>query len=144
MGRGDGMIGVELAGKLKEARLAWEPKEGDWLLLWQPGIGMEEGFYYENARLREVDCENEHKVTEKDVWLPSLSDMLAELESRGYYWEMYCRTTLDGDGYEIQIMRLEEWNENGSSGNKSADTPEDAAAEVLLWVLERDEANAKA
>ena len=71
------MISIELARKLKDAGLNWEPKKGDWF------IDLD---FPENANLNRED--NPCLSREYFAWLPSLSDLLAEVERRGWAWSI--------------------------------------------------------
>lgn len=123
-------ITLELARKLKEAGLRWEPKRGDWC-------------YLEDAGLTEPLLVTSYKskgwVNDEDdiVWLPRLSQLLAEIEKRGYRWDIGNLGGF-GDNEEKVCIGLFGWDTRQYvKGQFYADTPEDAAGKALLWILER-------
>lgn len=70
---------------------------------------------------------------ERNLWLPTLSDLLREIEARGVGYIFGCTRG-----------RLKHWIAllpPNLADHKIyyADTPEDAAAEALLWILEGGE-----
>jgi len=118
------MITLELAKKLKAAGLDWEPKGHDCCALndmeWLFGSLPEDFRRFSNW--------------DKLIWLPSLSQLLAEIEARGYSWDCKClplRPECDPE-YRCEIggfgtFRTPIWG----------DTPEEAAGLALLWILEQ-------
>ena len=126
------MISLEKAKALKEAGLLWEPQRGDL-------------YYYPNGEfsgtLIVMGSPPEWTIKLESVfeqtWLPSLSQLLAEIERREWNW------LLENNG-EIEI-----WDDNPNILRKyfdfTADTPADAAADALLWVLgqEKEETSCK-
>ena len=136
------MISLELAKRLKEAGLTWEPQIGDM-------------FYWHNGKDWEIDALTSEDVNgrldetrdfiEEGFWIlaPRLDQLLAEIEKRGYSWEM--RTVIDESqsvrfnakniAYWIHVWKTGhiEWED----GFKRAFTsPSNAAASALLWILE--------
>jgi hypothetical protein len=119
------MITLELARKLKEAGLVWEPKKNDtyWnadskkvTTVWRPWRMINPWYY---------------------VWLPSLSQLLAEIEGRGH-----C-IFLSGPYFKQKEWRCKLEDENGPVDYKYSDFvgpngPEEAAGLALLWVLENE------
>lgn len=129
------MLSLEKAKALKEAGLLWEWEPGDFFVL---------GWEADEAEPEVQICYEgyfcEYRANEGDIWLPSLSQLLAEVEKHGYTWELGISTTHGGpmdpgvhkSGYWCEVFR----------GNKLAhrvatreETPEDAAAEVLIKIL---------
>ena len=119
------MIGLEKARALKEAGLVWEPKKHDLSTLldapWLDGP----------VSLRSVTAESakEWANDERIVFMPRLGQLLAGFKARG------CGYSLDyvpGKGERISI-----WQDEDCEDVKhfAADTPEDAAADALLYLL---------
>ena len=136
------MISLEKAKKLKEAGLGWEPQIGD-MFYWQNGKD------WGIIRLPSEDANNNldeiRDYIDEGFWIfaPRLDQLLAEIEKRGYSWEM--RTVIDESqsvrfnakniAYWIHVWKTGhiEWED----GFKRAFTsPSNAAAEALLWILE--------
>lgn len=136
------MISFGLAIKLKKADLNWEPEDGDI-------------YYFKHKNKVGVWCDGCHHerwtddemAQSKDfVFAPSLSQLLAEIEKKAYWWELIDARKLwpNGDGYHISIF---DWKHETMVGNlvygsKYDPTPEEAAGQALLWILEQ-EAGAK-
>jgi len=136
------MISLELAKKLKEAGLEWEPQIGDMFYFktfkdW--GI---DAIYSEDV---DNNLDEIRDFIEEGFWIlaPRLDQLLAEIEKRGYSWEM--RTVIDESqsvrfnakniAYWIHVWKTGhiEWED----GFKRAFTsPSNAAASALLWILE--------
>jgi len=136
------MISLEKARALKEAGLRWEPKRFDlftggtetWEVLetyigeggtkWIRGIG---GWVAYGKNF---------------TFLPRLDQLLAEIERRGWVWYIGCAAF--NNKYYCQIGKVYK-NEDGHIVGIDytvtppdwfkGDTPEDAAAETLLWIL---------
>lgn len=139
------MISLEKARELKEAGLAWEPRKapvGDW-------------FYYDgkyahkNPRMvnRPTDSPALYwEANEKDVyWIPSLSQLLAEIEARGYWWNLINADKVRGVGTGYWIESRDKNSDCADDDiypeyltDYHADTPEDAAADALLWILKQE------
>lgn len=108
-------VSLPIAEQLKNAGLKWEPQKGDMFLTRSEGIQI-------------VLIESEDKVELKGglIWIPTLSDILDELEKIGYWFEFgqlsrekcYC---IIFDGPDSHSFYGETW--------------EDAAAKALLWAL---------
>ena len=134
------MISLEMAQKLKDAGLAWEPKEGDF-------------YYYEYNRI-EVKVIHGIPSHEPELYMgfgdhaffaPSLDQLLAEVGKRGWKWVIYSTTpeiTKSTEIYELledeklyhcSVMRDKQEYINGRH------TPDDAAAEGLLWIISQKE-----
>ena len=131
------MIGVELSRELREAGLLWEPKVGDW---WHGDHGVKVLSQSKFDKWVEWNKTRKRLVwTHKGMlWLPSLSQLLAEIEKRSYSWEMGLTTTKGGplmpgewkSGYWVEIFKS-----NKSVYLEDAGTPEEAAGKALLWIL---------
>ena len=136
------MISLEKAKKLKEAGLGWEPQIGDM-------------FYWQNSKDWGIDALTSEDANDnldeirgyidEGFWIfaPRLDQLLAEIEKRGYSWEM--RTVIDESqsvrfnakniAYWIHVWKTGhiEWED----GFKRAFTsPSNAAASALLWIYE--------
>ena len=136
------MISLELAQKLKNAGLQWEPKPGDWYhaRLWKPMLIAYQSTIAQYIQV--TDTENEHLphtrtatiaelLKENDVWLPRLDQLLAEIEARGYLWNL--------NKFRCCIISEVDYNnKNWKAEKEFKDNPshEDAAARALLWILE--------
>lgn len=124
------MLILETAKKLKAAGLKWEPQRGDW-------------YYnhhgYVSGTTTTLDLLNEVTVLIQSIsrdyanrtvhFAPRLDQLLAEIERRGYTWSL---ELTDEGKYVINIFK-------GAQGVccKIADSPEEAAAEALLWICDR-------
>ena len=118
------MIGLETAQKLKDAGLMWEPKEKDEMFDVYGNMSM----LYWPQHWQDVD------VTKNNIWLPSLSQLLAEIETRGYGWRLQIFS-----GYYLR--RIEIYIYNDYMGCFEADTTEEAVAQALIWILEQEAAD---
>jgi len=114
------MISLEMARKLKDAGLKWEPEMGD--------------VYYGRGTLFDWDFAllKEEQKTKGIVWAPRLHQILAEIVAQGYGYNL-SSPFRDGK-YDCMV-----W-EDGCGPRKiiTANTPEQAAAEALLWILQRE------
>lgn len=113
------MISLEMARKLKEAGLEWEPKKGDWY--WVFGTNS----------IDLITIDRNDIVPKSIIFLPSLDQLLAEIEKCAYEW---CLEQAR-DKYRLSL-----WFDQACVYEFRADTPEDAAAEALLWILSQKEA----
>lgn len=112
------MISLSLAKKLKNAGLQGKREVGDiyWIEDWLGWMVVSSG----------------NQLTDEDVWMPHLHQLLDEIEKHGYEWSLHSSTST----YDIELYK---------SGNvfsciiKSDDKPEDAAGQALLWILEQEE-----
>ena len=128
------MISLELARKLKEAGLEWEPKFGDHYII--PAV-FEEGLHEVMDTKQIMSYHKNPEEWEESikgfVFAPRLDQLLAKIEKRGYTWLMqkeniwgkYCFSICPINAYKPR------WNDFW--GN----TPTDAAAEALLWICDR-------
>jgi hypothetical protein len=114
------VISLETAKKLKEAGLEWETETGD---LWiQPD-------YPEYLRAVDYDPTGHGDPLEKNIWIPRLDQLLTEIEKRGWQIELvkYAR-------WRITIWKIQ----CRKQGLFVRETPGEAAAEALLYVLEQE------
>lgn len=118
------MISIELARKLKEAGLRWVPGLGDMFVAdYDNGLGP--------TLLKVVHSDDFGFADDALIFLPRLDQLLAEIEKRGYGWEIWTTSIglysawIDYGNYVVHEIR----------GNE---TPEDAAARALLWILEKE------
>jgi len=123
------VISLELAKKLKEAGLQWEPKEGDYYCY--PAGEFSGVFIFQKEANDTIINELTQKFLDRRMWLPRLDQLLAEIEKRGYEWSLHKLGTI----YGIELCK---------SGNmflryaRLADTSKDAAGKALLWILEKE------
>jgi hypothetical protein len=112
------MISLELAQKLKAAGLKWEPKKHDFC--------GQKGF---PCRIYSELSEIEIKFyMDEFYWLPSLSQLLTEIEARGWKW-----------GMDIWAGKCSMQVSNGHKRfNLFDNTPEEAAGVGLLKILEQE------
>ena len=119
------MISLETARKLKDAGLQWEPQMGD--------------FMYNNGIIDCLDFSDmsfaagyEDLTHQGDVgFIPRLDQLLAEIEKQGWTWMLYAPNN-DGK-YGIDVGKGLIYHSNQTV---MADSPEEAAALALLWILE--------
>jgi hypothetical protein len=145
------MISLETAKKLKDAGLQWEPKEGD---CWCNGMWMAINYYLELV--------TGHLLVKKQaIWLPSLDQLLAEIEGRGFDVDLMHFATnrentgqinvpswsceinrfiglfMQADGSDSEVNVHGVWEEQRLNESFDADTPTEAAAQALLWIYEQ-------
>ena len=115
------MISLEKAKCLKEAGLLWEPKRGD---------------KYQFFGVSDVSIMDRQIIVNPEAdfltWLPSLSQLLAKIDTSGYTYSLYKRT---GDGRASMVL----WTGAGEVFDKWSTTPEDAAADALIWLLGQEQ-----
>jgi hypothetical protein len=128
------LISLELAKRLKEAGLTWEPQIGDM-------------FYWHNGKDWEIDALTSEDVNgrldetrdfiEEGFWIlaPRLDQLLAEIEKRGFIWALDVSATNGNKviGYAMNIATSLDWEDEEEF---RSDSPEEAAASALLWILE--------
>lgn len=112
------MISLELAKKLKEAGLEWEPQRGDWY------------YFGDDGELHLLRVATPRPVPEVVYFAPRLDQLLAEIEGRGYGWKLE-------KFHAYNLRRMQIYKINDLLGCFEADSPEEAAAEALLWIYER-------
>jgi hypothetical protein len=118
-------VSLDMARRLKEAGLKWEPKEND--IMVTPVPDDSERLVYTLLPPRIV-----YVNQERCTWLPTLSDLLDELEARGWVYSFGPMS----DSKAICLWRRD-WER--PTERFEAASNEDAAAQALLWVLERGE-----
>ena len=123
------MTSLEMAKKLKEAGLEWEPQIGDM-------------FYWHNGKdwgidaLTSEDVNNNLDETrdfiDEGAWIfaPCLDQLLAKIRELGYKW--FVET--DTERYFIRVVEIKKPN---NFHVIFSDSPANAAAEALLWIYER-------
>lgn len=143
------MISLDLAKRLKEAGLEWEPKIGDfaWYKEHQGVIICIDSRiliiqWSDLGRCYSDFWAGDALPPENMLFLPRLDQLLAEIERRGYGYDLHTLTTNHEHKYYCAIKLLEcacgYRIDNISWGPFKADNPEDAAAKALIWVLERE------
>jgi hypothetical protein len=130
------MIKLETARKLKEAGLSWEPKVGD-LFYWESN---NDGWKIDAFTIDDIEdnLEEVKDCLENEEWLPCprLDQLLGEIEARGYWWELYKNPMQFPTGsYDIQISQGIDFKYHTPL---ATDSPEEAAAQALLWILEQE------
>ena len=129
-----GLISLELAKRLKEAGLTWEPQIGDM-------------FYWHNGKDWEIDALTSEDVNgrldetrdfiEEGFWIlaPRLDQLLGEIEKQGFIWVLDVSATNGNKviGYAMNIATSLDWEDEEEF---RSDSPEEAAASALLWILE--------
>jgi hypothetical protein len=120
-----GMISLETAKALKEAGLEWKPRKFD-------------SYFHPNLRNALINDPHVPKCGIKPelIFVPRLDQLLKEIEKRGWEWELGILTLNDGRTYMIDVA-LEELIKTESEDWMSfvANSPEEAAAQALLWIL---------
>jgi hypothetical protein len=119
------MISLEKARALKEAGLEWDLQEGDWFSEPTFAGGRTDTLFGQGFEWDDDDDKN----NEDHVWLPRLDQLLAEIEKRGWMWDL--RQWSEPGKYVIFITRQEKFERYHSV----SDAPEDAAADALLYLL---------
>lgn len=123
------MISLEKAKALKEAGLAWEPERGDRYY----AVGCANGEIKYIGLIDRLPFGYFCDIVA--VFAPSLSQLLAEIEKRGYCWKLYKNYTKFLTGfYDIALYQKSAINQRYHTPF-AVDTPEDAAADALLWIL---------
>ena len=116
------MISIEKARELKEAGLKWVPMAGDsWTYINMDMVTVINCLY---------DFECEVRDTSDCLFIPSLSQLLAEIEARGWHYIFNGKNTIS-EQYGIVIANDDMFK------TFEADTPEEACADALLWILEQ-------
>ena len=129
------MLSLETAKRLKKAGLVWEPETCDtyyWPRKFDNPV---------KVMHRDFDLLKKEQDTKGIVWAPRFDQLLAEIERREYAWiigrteRKYRGHLYYGELANIQNPEDSECYEQFFD----ADTPEQAAAEALLWILEREQ-----
>lgn len=122
------MISLEMARKLKEAGLEWEPQKGD--LVYhdeaEESFNITAGDMEDFVQASRIDKEYAYSIA---IFLPRLDQLLAEIEKRGYKW--FAET--DTERYFIRVVEIKKPN---NFHVIFSDSPANAAAEALLWIYE--------
>lgn len=128
------MLSLETARKLKEAGLRWEPKVGD--LLYDESGKLCEIHHISTCR-KFVWVENGLSIRERDktVYIPRLEQLLAEIKARGWEYTLYSDNTIDIET-DKESIPVHLWLKTFV-----ANTPEEAAARALLWILKQEPIN---
>jgi len=129
------MISLEKAKALKEAGLRWEPKRFD---LFTDGTKTWEVLevYTGEGDIRWIRGIGGWVTYGKNfTFLPRLDQLLGEIEKRG--WEYACYSKWEGK-YNIEVYKTDRPHNIFIRHKTDADTPEDAAAEALLWIMKEE------
>jgi len=85
------------------------------------------------------------EIGKEDVWLPRLDELMAEIEGRGYVFTIASANTPEGNHMAETIKTSKFIDEENkiylfslTKKEHYAHTPEDAAGQALLWVLEQE------
>ena len=123
------MISLEIARKLKEAGLVWEPRKGD--LVYhdeaEESFNITAGDMEDFVRATRIDKEYAYSIA---IFLPRLDQLLAEIRELGYKWFM----ETDTERYLVRVVEIKKPN---NFHVVFSDSPANAAAEALLWIYER-------
>lgn len=114
------MISLETAQKIRDAGLKWELQLGDIFSYGDPELFS----IHRNGKER---LEPPKHLLVDAIHLPRLDQLLAEIEKRGWTWE--AESQEDNGHYSVRVRQ-------GNIFNRTwADTPEEAAAQALIWIL---------
>jgi len=124
------MISIDKAKRLKELRLEWNPKRGDWHKAdyWPTPVL----FVIDTLRLDNIEIEQvieNIKNRDDEVWLPRLDQLLDEIEKIGYWWLFSKDYCVIGKGNNVGD------NVPGQRFNVINDNKEDAVADALIWIM---------
>lgn len=125
------MLSLELARKLKEAGLVWEPQKGD--LVYhseaEESFNITAGDMEDYVQATRIDKEYAYSIA---IFLPRLDQLLAEIEKRGWKYTLICRNMngADEDYLCWVVKRAIPTAKRGLYGV----TPTEAAASALLWI----------
>ena len=126
------MISLETARKLKAAGLKWEPQTGDW--------------YCYEGKMQVIKYDSEAYAIKSDlpeidgyISAPRLDQLLSEIEKRSGRYK-----------YELTGSRVYPLSNNPKPKYRItiqtdrvlpffADSPEEATAQALLWILEQEQ-----
>jgi|GEM_PF-2519796 len=136
--RGGGkVISIELALKLENSGLMWEPKSGDIVF---DNMFESFGVVIAPSRLNEIYVRISflgssgwnHMDIKEGTWIPSLSQLLSEIEKLG--WEADSVRT--NTGYACDIYFLSQ-TVHTKYQTFEGETRDEAAGKALLWLLEQ-------
>ena len=123
------MLSLELAKKLKEAGLKWEQHELDFYH-WPYRGDLYQLMCFEIA-LFYCDDDEAYKTTkEHGIFAPRLDQLLTEINKKGRKYELYSHPEFGK--YHCITQR------GGERRLFDADSPEEAAAKALVWILEQE------
>lgn len=139
------MISFETAKALKDAGLEWEPKLGDLFNTLECIDAENTSFGIWDEEMQEAydtpgaDIDGMHKGS---LWLPRLDQLLAEIVKNTWGCRLSVLWIEDFPiGYECLLSRREE-TEDGKwdvyAQRFVMASPEEAAAQALLWILRRE------
>ena len=133
------MLSLELAEKLKSLGLAWEPKNNDAIFLkhdfygdmFSTVVSSKNNTIYHTSNFIGYHWDDIDIIT----WLPLLDQLLVEIQKH-----------VDELSLDLENKKRNEWvctigiyTEYGTSVNEYlANSPEDAAAQALLWLIEQE------
>ena len=128
------MISLVTAQKLKDAGLEWIPKYGD--MCYQK---YNEGLKSEHIKLIAVV---ENSLTCSEIFAPRIDQLLAEIEERSWYYRIdswtnpvvEMRYSCTAQKYHNESI----YGEIIKTKQFYADSPEEAAAQALLWIMEQE------
>lgn len=120
------MLSLETARKLQEAGLKWEPKFGD-VYYWSGENWVVDKFDQRRTQILAQD-------PDPAIFLPQLDQLLAEIEKQEYWWDLNHRM-VDVDGKNRHKMWVSKKHRNNTEQRFVLDSPEEAAAQALLWIL---------
>lgn len=106
------MLSLETARKLKDVGLKWEPQKGD--QIFNP--------YYGEP---EISTCPPPKAPNYIIWIPRLGQLLAEIEKQGWKWSI----VPSRNRYRLILTTVKQF---------VADSPDEAAAAALIWILEQE------
>ena len=119
------MLDLETCKKLKEAGIEPQYQRGDWIYR----------KYKHGYKPHLFDDWTDDHTRDDDLWAMSLDQMLAEIKKRGYCWQL-----APGESdYCIAIMTIPE--KPYSRQEIYSDSPEEAVASALLWILSNEGSN---
>jgi len=118
------MISIEKAKQLKSLGLIWNPKLGDWYKAdyWPtPTLFTIDTLRFDD---KEIKCIIENvKNAENNTWLPSLDQMLDEIEKYQYIFSLV--------GEKLTLFK-----KLNLVIQFECDNREDSVADALIWILE--------
>lgn len=139
---GDCVISLVKAKRLKELGLKWKPKIGDAYIL--HGLDGESVLLIDgtNGSGKDESTKSTKSLNRIDpeslTWLPSLSQLLAEIANKG--WDVG-RLMIHGGGVKSELLLRRTDGEHIAADWSpwfTTSTPEDAAASALIWILEQE------
>ena len=115
------MISVDKAKRLKELNLEWNPKCGDFYKAdyWPTPTLMS----IDTFRLNDIEIERVIENVKTNTWLPSLDQMLDEIEKYEYTFSLI--------GEKLTLFK-----KLNLVIQFECDSREDSVADALIWILE--------